>query len=78
MIALGNAEPDPVTLPVKAESYPMFAELTLSDPGRPEIDAENVNTTAATIMVGSMTISINNNAGAAVIRDVIKAASEVS
>ena len=77
LIALGNAERSIQKLPDKAERYPMFAELTLSESSLPDGVSEDGSTLAVTIKAGRMTISIHNGAGAAVITNVIKAVSEI-
>jgi len=78
LIALGNAETNTQRLPVKAEGYPVFAELTLPESGLPETVSEDMCELAVTIKAGRMAISIHNGAGAAVISNVIKAANEIS
>ena len=78
LIALGNTESNIVTLPAKAENYPVFAELKFTENDLPETYAANeTGVSAVTIRVGHMTINIHNEAGAAVITNVIRAANEV-
>ena len=78
LIALGSKERSKETLPVKTESYPAFAELTLCESHLPEADSEEACTLAVTIKAGKMMINIHNGAGAAVITNVIRAVNEIS
>ena len=78
LIALGNKETNMGTLPTKVEGYPAFAELRLAETALPETQVAVSGMPAVTIRVGPMTISIHNEAGAAVITNVIKAVNEIS
>ena len=78
LIALGSKERSEGILPVKTETYPAFAELTLCESRLPETASEEACALAVTIKAGVMTIYIHNEAGAAVITNVIRAVNEIS
>ena len=76
--ALSTQDTEIQTLRSSGNAFPAFAALTLTDNRLTDPHTGDAVAPAVTIKAGSMTISIHNEAGAAVITSVIRAANEIT